>query len=48
MIAIEWMWTKRLAVSYWHKSPFVQAMGIVNDHLVEYFRYAECEAMVSR
>jgi hypothetical protein len=42
MIAIEWMWTKRLAVS-WHKSTFVQAVGMVNHRVVDRFRYYEVQ-----
>ena len=36
-----WTWKKQSTVSYWHKWTFVQAVGMVNDHVVDCFRYAE-------
>lgn len=41
MLPSGWMWKKQSTVSYWHKLPFVQAVGMVNDHVVDCFRYAE-------
>jgi len=40
----EGSWLKRLkAVFHLHKIPFVQAVGMINDHVVDCFRYTDCK-----